>query len=345
MRFDRAERLGRLEVLAEGYLAVAVENVTREFPVMSIVHADGPGAYATHRERHPAFYGAFDWHSCVEMTWVAVRLLHLFPNLAGADEARRTIDGLIRAEHITTEVATFSLPGYRGFERPYGWGWLLKLQAELAGWADPDAGRWGATLRPLTDLIAGRFVGWLPKMTYPQRVGVHANSAFGLSMSLDWAERQRQTGEDALHGAICAAGQRWFGGDIDFPAHYEPSGADFLSACLCEAELMGRLLSPTDYPAWLGRFLPGLDAGEPGTLFAPAVVSDASDGQIAHLHGLNLSRAWAMAAIAERVPSAETAQLLLDGAAVHAEAALPHVVASDYMVEHWLAAYAVLLLG
>lgn len=345
MRFDRAERLAMLGELAEGYLAVAVENATREFPVMSIVVAGGPGPYATHRERHPAFYGAFDWHSCVEMAWVTVRLLHLAPGLPGGEAARRTIDGLITPEHIAGEVATFSLPGYRGFERPYGWGWLLKLQAELAGWADADARRWEATLRPLADLIAGRFVEWLPKMTYPQRVGVHPNSAFGLSTALDWAERRRQAGDGALHGAICAAGQRWFGEDADYPAHYEPSGADFLSACLCEAELMGRLLSPAEYPAWLGRFLPGLDAGEPASLFAPAVVSDASDGQIAHLHGLNLSRAWAMAAIAERVPSAATAQLLLDGAARQAAAALPHVTGSDYTVEHWLAAYAVLLLG
>jgi len=345
VRFDRAERLRVLGEVAEGYLTVAVENVTREFPVMTVVHAEGPGAYATHRERHPAFYGAFDWHSCVEMVWVAVRLLHLFPDLDGAEAARRTVDGLIMEEHIAAEVATFSLPAYRGFERPYGWGWLLKLQAELAGWADADARRWGATLRPLADLVAGRLIDWLTKMTYPQRVGTHPNSAFGMSMALDWAERRRQIGDDVLHGAICEAGNRWFGEDADYPAHYEPSGADFLSAGLCEAELMGRLLSPTAYPTWLGRFLPGLDAGEPGSLFAPAVVSDASDGQIAHLHGLNLSRGWAMAAVAERVPSAATARLLLDGAARHAEAALPHVAGSGYMVEHWLAAYAVLLLA
>ena len=345
MKFDRAERLALLAELAEGYLDVAVENLTREFPVMSIIHADGPGAYATHRQRHPAFYGAFDWHSCVEMTWVAARVMQLFPDLTGAKRARRTIDVLITAQNVQAEVATFSLPGYRAFERPYGWGWLLKLQAELVGWADADGRRWAATLRPLADLFTQRLVSWLPKMTYPQRVGVHPNSAFGLSMALDWAECRRQVGDDSPYGAISEAGKRWFEADADYPAHYEPSGADFLSACLCEAELMGRILNPAGYPGWLERFLPGLADGEPASLFKPAEVSDPTDGQIAHLHGLNMSRAWAMAAIAERVPSVATAQLLLDAAGRHATVALPHVTGSDYMVEHWLAAYAVLLLG
>jgi hypothetical protein len=280
------------------------------------------------------------------MTWVTVRLLNLLPDLPGAERARRTIDGLITPQYVATEVATFSLPGYRGLERPYGWGWLLKLQAELAGWVDPDGQRWAETLRPLAELFTDRLVSWLPKMTYPQRAGAHANSAFSLSLALDWAERRRQVADDdRLHGAISEAGKRWFGADTDYPAHYEPSGADFLSACLCEAVLMGRLLRPDEYTNWLERFLPDLDDGEPTSLFTPAEVSDASDGQIAHLHGLNMSRAWAMSAIAERVPSDATARLLLDAANRHAIVALPHVAGSHYMVEHWLAAYAVLLLG
>lgn len=346
MAFDRRGRLERLKALAGAYARVALAGITREYPVMPHFVATGPGPYATHRQTHPAFYGCFDWHSCVEMHWVVVRLLRLFPEAVPAGEARTILGELLTPANIAVERAFFADPNHRSLERPYGWGWLLTLAHELAIWDDPDGRRWGTAVQPLADLLATRLIEWLPKLTYPQRSGVHPNTAFSLSRAFDSALRRAEAGDDALRLAIEAAAGRWFATDRDYPAHYEPSGADFLSPALTEAELMSRLLPPDEFASWLATFLPGLSAGNPPALFEPATVSDGSDGQLAHLHGLNMSRAWALIAIAERLPAGdERTARLVAAAERHAAAALPHVAGSDYMVEHWLAAYATLLLS
>jgi len=346
MAFDARRRREILNAEAARYLAVAIANVTREYPNMSPFVALGPGPVPAHRDSHPAFYGSFDWHSCVEMVWVAVRLLRRFPDIAAGPDARRVLDALLTPENLAVEVAFFTAPEHRTIERPYGWGWLLTLAHEVATWDDPDARRWKGALRPLADHFAARLVGWVPRLTYPQRTGLHANTAFGLSLSLDHALWRAGRGDPALSLAIGEGANRWFAGDRDYPAHYEPSGADFLSAALSEAELMSRVLSPESFPGWLGAFLPDLAASGPGTLFRPVTISDLSDGQLAHLVGLNLSRAWAMTALADRLPADDPrVGPLLAGAERQASAALPHVVGSDYMAEHWLAAYAVLLLS
>lgn len=346
MPFDRAEREGVLRERAAGYLRVALECVGREYPHMPYFVATKAADYRTHREFHPAFYGAFDWHSCVEMVWVVVRLLRRFPGEPPNDEARATLDRLLTEQNLAAEVRFFADPNHRSLERPYGWGWLLTLGHELDTWDDPDGRRWASAVAPLADLLAGRLVAWLPKLTYPQRTGVHQNTAFALSRAWDFAARRAAVGEASLLAAITAAALRWFVEDADYPANYEPSGADFLSPALSEAELMSRVLDPGDLPAWLARFLPGLEDARPATLFRPAVVSDPTDGQIAHLHGLNLSRAWAFVTLAEQLPTDDQRRaVMLEAAEDHAAASLPHVVGEDYMVEHWLAAYATLLLS
>lgn len=346
---DGEQRTGMLRERAADYVRVALDGITREYPNMPYFVATGPGPYPTHREFHPSFYGCFDWHSCVEMHWVVVRLLRRFPDAvpqALADEARATLDGLLTKENIATEVAFFEDPSHRTLERPYGWGWLLTLHHELATWDDQDGRRWRKALEPLADLLAANLTGWLPKLTYPQRVGVHPNTAFGLSRSYDHAQLLAERGEDSLLAAIHESTTRWFKGDEDYPARYEPSGSDFLSAALTEAELMSRVLETSEFPGWLERFLPDIARSRPESLFRPVEVSDPTDGQIAHLHGLNLSRAWAFIALAARLPNDDPrTQPLLAAAERHADASLPHVVGSDYMVEHWLAAYATLLLG
>ena len=201
-------------------------------------------------------------------------------------------------------------------------------------------------MAPLAEGLSGLFLKWLPKATYPVRHGVHANSAFGLSMALPYAVAQAESGDAALLEAITAKAHAWFGNDMFYPAGWEPSGHDFLSPALTEAELMAKIMHPDEFADWLAVFLPGIQSGEPPALFAPVFVSDASDGHFAHLHGLNASRAWCWRRLAESLPEGDPRTgAAVAAARAHAEAALPHVVGADYMVEHWLAAYAVLMLS
>jgi hypothetical protein len=346
MPFDKERRQAVLRKRAADYVQVAVENITSEYPVMPYFIATGPGPYPSHRELHPAFYGSFDWHSCVEMHWVIVRLLRLYPDDVPADTVRATLNELLTPENIATEIDFFTNPNHRTLERPYGWGWFLTLAHELETWQDADGQRWAKALRPLAEVLGGNLVKWLPVLTYPQRTGLHPNTAFGLSRSYDFARLKSDHGDGTLLTAIQDAAARWFWDDTDYPARYEPSGADFLSPALKEAELMSRILDRATFSDWLKRFLPEIAQSVPVQLFEPVIVSDITDGQIAHLHGLNLSRAWAFTALAERLPDADPRiEPLLAAAERLAEAALPHVTGSDYTVEHWLAAYATLLLG
>jgi hypothetical protein len=347
MPFDREQRAAVLRERAAGYARVALAGITREYPHMPYFVATGPADYRTHRELHPAFYGCFDWHSCVEMHWAVVRLLRRFPDAVPGEEARATLGELLTEEKIATEVRFFADPNHRTLERPYGWGWFLTLAQELATWDDPDGRRWGEAAAPLAGVLVANLVAWLPLLTYPERTGVHQNTAFALSRAYAWAGLRAERGDGALLAAIQGAVSRWFLGDADYPAHYEPSGADFLPPALAEAELVSRVVAAEEFPGWLARFLPGIADARPDALFRPATVSDPTDGGIAHLHGLNLSRAWAFTALADRLPAGDgRIAPLLAAAERHAEAALPQVVGGDYhTVEHWLAAYAVLLLS
>jgi len=331
---------------AAAYAGVALANIVREFPTMVLDVLDGPDhVLARPRDETPVFYGSFDWHSCVEMHWLLVRLLRVAGDVVPASEIRAALDRQFTAAGLAAEAAAVS--GRIGLgQRPYGWGWALALVHETAAWDDPDAGRWSAAMAPFAEALTGRFLDWLPKATYPVRHGLHPNSAFGMSRALPYARQRARAGDPALLDAIMAKARAWFGADTDYPGRYEPSGHDFLSPALTEAELMARVLPPAEFPAWLDRFLPGITAGQPAALFTPAVVSDSSDGQISHLHGLNASRAWCWRRIAASLPDGDPRTGPALAAAVrHADAALPHVVGDDYMVEHWLACYAVLLLS
>ncbi|WP_249523312.1 DUF2891 domain-containing protein [Modestobacter marinus] len=325
-----------LRAAAPELAATARRTVQEEFPNVLRVHYRHAGqAPYRPRDRHPAFYGSYDWHSSVEMHWVLLRLLRIAPDVIPAEEVRTVFAAHWTPAAISAEVAYFA--GSPGDERPYGWAWALTLAEEAASWAaEPDASEevrgWSATLQPLADHFLGALRRWLPSATYPVRSGLHPCSAFGLLMSLPAA---RRAGDD---GVLVDAAMRWYADDADAPVRWEPSGSDFLSPSLVEAVLMTEVL-PEPGP-WLDRFLPGLAAGP---LFHPAVVSDAGDGQTAHLHGLNLSRAWCLRRLAAVLPDGDVRRpLLVDSAAEHAAAALPHVTGSDYMVEHWLAAYALL---
>jgi hypothetical protein len=333
-----------LHAEADGYARLALENIGREFPNHLFVLMTEPGDFPYRpRDRSPVFFGSLDWHSCVEMHWVLVRLLKVAADAVPAAEIRAALDGQFTAPGLRAEAEFMAASG--SGQRPYGWGWALTLAHELATWdQDQDAWRWAAAIEPLASVLTDNFLRWLPKATYPVRVGMHANSSFGLSRALPYARMQAASGRPELAGAINDAAQRWYARDADYPGGWEPSGHDFLSPALAEAELMARLMPPDEFARWLLAFLPGLARGEPASLFTPAVVSDSSDGQIAHLHGLNLSRAWCWRRLAETLPAGDPRIPVCAGASrVHAAASLPHVIGDDYMVGHWLAAYAVLL--
>ncbi len=328
---------------ASAFARLALKGIRREYPnkpgdvLNSEADARGPHVL------HPAFCGSFDWHSSVHGHWMLVRLLRLYPHLPEGKEVRAILAQHLMAKNLQTEADSFARPNSQSFERPYGWAWLLKLAEELHGWDDPDAREWSKNLKPLADVIVARYLAFFPKQTYPIRSGVHPNTAFGLAFALDYA---RSVGDERLRKLVEERSRGYFEKDVGIPAAWEPDGADFFSPSLVEADLMRRVLPPAEFQAWFRHFLPDVARGEPGTLLTPARVTDRSDPQLVHLDGLNLSRAWCMRGIAGALPKDDPARrVLVESAARHAEAALPHVASGDYAGEHWLASFAVYLLS
>jgi hypothetical protein len=324
--------------LAARFAAIALGHVRREYPNRLDQTLAGPEDLRPPSELHPVFFGSYDWHSCVHSYWMLARLLRRFPDAPASPAIRALFDEQLAPAKVEAERAYLSAPAAKGFKRPYGWAWLLKLAAELHRL---EEGRWAAALEPLAAAFAERFRAFLPVATYPVRVGTHFNTAFGLRMAADWAEA---TADAALLALLRGTAERWYGDDADCTAWGEPSGDDFLSSALVEAECMRRLLPPERFGPWFGRFLPRIGEGEPATLFRPAVVTDRSDGKIAHLDGLNLSRAWCWRSLATAMPESDGRRARAEETARdHISASLPHI-AEDYMGEHWLATFAVLAL-
>lgn len=324
--------------LAASFAKIALGHVGREFPNKLDQTLTGPADLASPRALHPIFYGSFDWHSAVHGHWLLARVLRRFPELPSAAAITAWLDQAFTVANVDAELAFLARPSAGGFERPYGWAWLVMLQAELEQIALTGGHGWAATMRPLARAFEARFQAWLPKATYPTRVGTHGSSAFALAL----AHRYAPFAADHDFGRVLAdAARRWFLADAD-ARPFEPSGVDFLSPTLMEAECLRRLMPADEFAAWFAGFLPRLAAGEPATLFTPAVVSDRADGQIAHLDGLNLSRAWCWRHLAE-VAEPRVRPRLEAAAEQHLVAALPHL-ADHYMGEHWLASFALLAL-
>ncbi|HTH59988.1 MAG TPA: DUF2891 domain-containing protein [Paraburkholderia sp.] len=326
--------------IASRFATIALAHLTREYPNKLTHGLAGPQDVQSPRALHPVFYGSYDWHSCVHGYWLIARLLQRFPDLPEAPQIVAVIDEHFTDDKIAGERAYLDLPHNRGFERPYGWAWLLALAAQLDAMDTPDAARWSRALAPLTDAFVERFESFLPVATYPLRVGTHFNTAFALTLALDFA---RQTQRDSLATLIEDTARRWHLNDLECQA-WEPSGDEFLSPALMEAVLMSRVLPGDAFVAWFGGFLPALAARRPATLFTPVTVSDRSDGKIAHLDGLNLSRAWCQRTLASALPDGDArVALLREAARTHLGAAIAHV-SGDYMGEHWLATFATLAL-
>lgn len=333
-----------LDDTIDHFVELVLTHIDRVFPNKLDHVMNDASEVLSPRVLHPIFFGSFDWHSSVHGHWLLVRALRTFPKLARPAELIAMLDARFTAEKVAAETAYLSRASRGTFERTYGWAWLLKLCAELRAEAPKDAdtaaafSRWDVILAPLAGAFAKRFLEYLPKATYPIRVGTHQNSAFGLALAIDYA-RSARIGE--LEALIIAKARDWYLTDANYPA-WEPDGIDFLSPGLVEAECMRRVLPSGEFLAWFDTFLPNLATGKPKTLFTPATVSDRTDAQIVHLDGLNLSRAWCWRAIAGALPENDPRRALADRAYHdHLDSALEHV-SGDYMGEHWLATFALL---
>jgi hypothetical protein len=317
-----------------------LSHITREYP-NGIQHVlSGPQDVRGPRDLHPIFFGSFDWHSCVHGYWLLSTVLRLFPESPDAAEIRELFDAQLTSAKVRGELEYLAQPLRKTFTRPYGWAWLLMLSAELNRHGTDDGKRWSKALTPLAEEFVGRFIDFLPRATYPTRVGTHFNSAFALTLALEYAEVMS---DELLRKLLVDKANAWYGNDVDCQA-WEPGGDDFLSSALMEAECMRRVLSASAFQDWLERFLPRLGERQPVTLFEPAIVSDRTDGKIAHLDGLNLSRGWCWRSLATVWPDTDPRRTIaLDAADVHLDSGLLHV-AGDYMGEHWLATFALLAL-
>jgi len=323
---------------AEHFAELAFSCVVQEFPNKTGHVQVDSNDLRQPSDYHPAFYGCFDWHSAVHGHWMLVKLLKEYPDMAQAAAIREVINNHLTSDKILVELDYFKQTYNRSFSRTYGWAWLLKLAEELYTWNDEQGQRWYFNLKPLSDYIAEMFVDFLPKLVFPNRTGVHANTAFGLSFALDYA---RTLKNDFFENSIVYHSLKYYLKDENCPAQWEPGGTDFISPCLMQAELMSKILPNKEFEVWLDIFLPGLKNEQPEILFSPLSVTDRSDGHLVHIDGLNLSRAWCFLNIASVVRDSVLRQRLITAAEQHLAKTIPLIADGDYMGEHWLASFAI----
>ena len=330
------------EAAAGRFARLALGCVHREYPNKVAHVMNGDADAKPPRELTPAFFGCFDWHSSVHGHWLLARMASVAPDSPLAAEARAALAKSLTDEKIAGEVAYLSAPGRSGFERPYGLAWLLQLAAELRERDDPEAKAWSKALAPLEAKAAGLMFEWIPKLAYPIREGEHPQTAFAFGLVLDWA---RGAGETEKAGLLAGRVVELYGKDEGCPIGWEPSGQDFLSPCLAEADLMRRVLPPGRFATWLSAFLPSIPRDGSSRWLVPGVVTDRTDGKLVHLDGLNLSRAFMLRGIASGLPERDRRRAaLLSAAAVHAKAGLDAISAENYPGSHWLGTFAVYLL-
>ncbi len=326
---------------AQRFADLALACVHQEYPdkIAHVLSSDRD--VLPPRTLTPAFFGCYDWHSSVHGHWLLARLARTFPQAPFASRARAALARSLTPANIAAEVRYLEGPGRASFERPYGLAWLLQLAAELRTWDDPQARGWSTALQPLEAAAAARLKIWLPKLTNPIRVGEHDQTAFAFGLVLDWARVAADQGMLTLLGSRI---EHFYLKDKGCPLDYEPSGQDFLSPCLGEADLMRRVLPPDRYAVWLAAFLPQLPRDGSTTWLTPAIVPDASDPKLAHLDGLNLSRAWMLLGMARGLPAGDARVAGLRAtAAGHREVGLRAVTGAHYEGGHWLGSFATYL--
>ena len=326
----------------ERFAALALKCAHSEYP-NHISHALNSAKDA--QEPHvlyPAFYGCFDWHSSVHGHWLLAKLAGTYPDAPYAADAKATLKQSITPENIAGEVAYLKTPGRASFERPYGLAWALQLHKELLTSKDANFRALAPIFEPLAKASAEKMKSWLPKLNYPIRIGEHNQTAFGLGLAYDWAI---VAGDKDFAELIKARGKYYYANDKNCPLAYEPDGEAFLSPCLGEASLMARILPPAEFAKWLKTFLPQIPKDGTANWLKPAIVTDRSDPKLAHLDGLNLSRAWMLNTIASYLPKGDARIKSLHATAkTHADAALPNVTGEHYEGGHWLGTFAVYLL-
>ena len=325
---------------------LALACVHKEYP-NKIAHVlNGDTDVRAPRELTPAFYGCYDWHSSVHGHWLLARVARLHGDAPFAGRARAALDKSITPANIAAEVRYLTGAGRVSFERPYGLAWLLQLHTELHEWAaerpaDGDVRKWAETLEPLTSAAISRIADWLPKLTAPIRIGEHSQTAFSFGLMLDWA---RATGEKKMESLLLSRSRDFYLKDRACPLAYEPSGEDFLSPCVAEADLMRRVLPQAEFTRWLRDFLPSLPTDGRGGWLAPGVVTDPTDPKLGHLYGLNLSRAWMLQGIARSLPASDPrGAALMAAARIHSTAGMTGVTGEHYEGGHWLGTFAVYL--
>src|SRR5688572_3147873 len=338
----RAQQSGKnLDVATAGrFAALALACVQKEYP-NKIAHVlNSPEDIKGPRALTPAFYGCYDWHSSVHGHWMLARLVRTFPNAPFAADAMKALRANITPANIAAEVAYLNGTGRESFERPYGLAWLLQLGAELRESPSQDAAMLSSALRPLETAVVGRLKAWLPKLAYPIREGEHPQTAFAFGLILDYARGR----DDALAALVVGKVREFHLKDRDCPINYEPSAQDFLSPCIAEADLMRRVLPPDEFATWLTGFLPRIPTGPSADWLPIGVVTDKTDGKLAHLDGLNLSRAWMLEGIASGLPARDLRRsALLAAARAHATSGLAAVTGEHYEGGHWLGSFATYL--
>lgn len=324
---------------ASKLVALSLKCVAREYPNKPSDVQSSDADLLPPRRLHPAFFGCFDWHSSVHGHWTLVRILKRFPKLPEAGRIRAALSASLAPERIRGEVAYFTTENRRLFERPYGWGWLLRLAAELRAFDDTDAKRWAAALLPLERRVVELTLGYLPRLSLPVRAGTHHSTAFALVHVRDYA---RVAGNQALLAAVDEAARRFFLGDRGCPTDYEPSGEDFVSPCLAEADLMRRVLPPDELGRWLDGFLPPLASPRFQSMRRPPEIRDVKDAKLVHLIGLMFHRAWTLQGLAGALGPGDPRKASLGQlATIHEHEGLRLLFTRDYGGSHWLASFAV----
>ena len=326
---------------AERFANLALACVHKEYPNKISHNLSSDADVAPPRKLTPAFFGCYDWHSSVHGHWLLVRLARTYPQASFAQPARAALRQSLTAENIEQEAKYLRGEGRVSFERPYGLAWLLQLAAEVHEWDDPDARQMSANLHPLEEAAVERLSAWLPKLSNPVRIGEHDQTAFGLGLTLDYA---RQTGNGRFANLVETKARQFYSDDRNCPLDYEPSGEDFLSPCLGEADLMRRVLAKDEFARWLKTFLPQISRAKDGNWLRPVVSPDPGDPKLAHLDGLNLSRAWMLRGIASALPPRDKRLRPINAAAdAHTRAGLAAVTGEHYEGGHWLGSFAVYL--